>query len=303
MLKRALDYVKGHWRGEQGLAWSFWVNLAALQLVIHAGQQWLRPQDGFDYHDRPLLIFALAITFHGIVFLWQAVGVIRAGERHLRDTGSQAANWGALLGVVAAFWLTASAGLEAYQMTLERPPEERDFLTRMERERASRYTMTVSPDGDRLTFAGTIELGASRSLANLLDGNNTIRLVVLESDGGNIYEARGLSKLLRERGLATRVETACSSACTTAFIGGARRSMGADARLGFHQYRVEEDGRQIILANPAAEQERDRALYEAAGVAPWFLERMFDTEAGGMWFPEPAQLLSARVVQEIGEDG
>lgn len=33
-----LSYVSGHWRGEQGLGWSFWVNLVALQVLIQFGQ-------------------------------------------------------------------------------------------------------------------------------------------------------------------------------------------------------------------------------------------------------------------------
>lgn len=292
-------YLIRHWRGEQGLAWSFWVNLVALRLVVHGAQEWLRPAEGFDYHDRPLLVMALAIMAHGALFLWQAVGVIRSGERHLRNTGSQAANWGAILGVIAAFWLTASAGLDAYQMTLVQPDDGADFIARMERERTGRYSMTVSPDGSRLDFTGTIELGVTRSLGELLEGNRAIRVMVLESEGGNIYEARGIAKLLRDRGIATRVETTCASACTTAFIGGIERSMADGARIGFHQYRIEQDGRQIILADPLAEQERDRGLYRDAGVAPWFVERMFEKKAAEMWFAEPAELLSAGVVQAI----
>lgn len=290
-------YALDHWHGRQGLAWSFWINLAGLRLLVFALQEVLKPAEGADYSEMPVLVLGLAALAHGGLFLWQVVGVLRAGEAWIRDRGSMAHVWGAQLGCLAAFWLTASYALGAWQMTVYRPPE-RDILAEMDREHASRYTMELSPDGASITVRGSIELGITRRLGELIAANPGTRLLVIESDGGNIYEARGVARLLRENAMASLVDRSCTSACTTAFIGGVKRSMKRDARIGFHQYRVEA-GYAVIITDPAKEQDRDREVFRIASVKPWFLDRMFATEASGMWFPDPAELVDAGVIQEI----
>ena len=121
--------------------------------------------------------------------------------------------------------------------------------------------------------------------------------MVLESEGGNIYEARGLAKLIREAKLSTHVETFCSSACTITFIGGIERTLANGAGLGFHQYRVDADY-MVAFTDPLAEQAKDRALFAEAGVSEAFLERMFREDADGMWFPSVAELLAANVITQ-----
>ena len=55
----------------------------------------------------------------------------------------------------------------------------------------------------------------------------------------------------------------------------------------------------IIVTDAQIEQDRDRSLFAKAGVAPWFVERMFDTAAEGMWWPTSGQLLSVGVAHVI----
>ena len=168
----------------------------------------------------------------------------------------------------------------------------------MLREHASKYDLMVSADRTIATVTGTIELGITRNFTRLLDQNPAVRTVVLGSSGGNIYEARGLAVLISARGLDTRVDEICSSACTTVYIGGQYRSMRSSARLGFHQYRIDADYT-VYNANPQAEQKRDRELYAKAGVKAWFLDRMFNSDSSQMWFPTLEELLAAGVVNEI----
>lgn len=297
MLRLAGRYLVQHWQGRQGLFWSFWINLVAVRAVILLAQEAVEPAVDSDYSASTLLVILLAVFFHGVVFVWQIVGVLRAGEIYLRDTGSQAAYWGAQLGLLAAFWLTASYALDAWQMTL--PVPQNDILARLDAERSSRYTIRQQ-EGGVLAFAGSIELGVTRNLARILAEDNAIATITLHSDGGNVYEARGMARLIRESGLDTRVDILCSSACTAAFIGGKRRIIKRGARLGFHQYRVDADYA-VWVADPEKEQERDRQLYAASKVAPWFLEKMFERQANEMWFPPLADLLRAGVVHEVAE--
>ena len=288
-----------HWQGRQSLAWSVAVNLVALRVLIAVTQAAISPAEGTDYSTNALLVFVLALFFHGVVFLWQVVGTLRAAERHIQQKGPISGMWGAQICAIIVFWFTATDAFEAWQMTIYQPPEE-NFALRMDREHASQYSLTQSPDGTAIELSGTITHGVSKKFARALQSNPDIKTVILESDGGNIYEARGLSKLIREHHINTVALSKCSSACTTVFIAGTRRVLGAGAKLGFHQYRLDANY-DVPGADPAAEQNRDRALYSASGVADWFQEKMFNASANQMWFPTNEELITAGVVHEIAQ--
>lgn len=296
MFGAVIRYIVAHWRGEQGLVWSLAVNLVALRAAIFVLQELARPPEYHDYHDWAPAVLAAAILLHGVVFVWQAVGVFRAGENHIRQHGAIALHWGAQLGVLLAFWLTASSALQAWQMTLDVPDYE-NYAEKMDAERAGRYRLSREADG-ALLIDGTLELGVTKRLAALLAEDPGIREIVLSSQGGNIYEARGLARLFRDKGLATLVADECSSACTTAFIGGQTRRLKAGGKLGFHQYRIDADY-DVLGARPKDEEGKDKALYRAAGVKEDFVARMHTAAPGSMWYPEAEALLDAGVVTAL----
>ncbi len=294
MLWRSVkQYVLSHWRGEQGLLWSFAVNLVCLRIVIFAVQRLFQPGEYEDYHSRMVLVLGLAIFFHGIVFVWQTVGVFRAGEAYIRERGAIAVHWGAQFGVIVAFWITASQALNAWQMTID-VPDYVDHSAEWQREREAKYEIAQVAEGV-LRVRGTLELGITRKLTGFIEQDTGVKTVILSSMGGNIYEARGLARLFRERGLGVVVENECSSACTTAFIGGRKRVLKPGGKLGFHQYRIEAD--YVVLgSDPEGEQERDKALYLEAGVDPDFVARMHTAAPDTMWYPDENDLLHAGVL-------
>jgi hypothetical protein len=153
----------------------------------------------------------------------------------------------------------------------------------------------LSDDGQTLALTGSIELGTTRRLEQMLADAPTIKEIVLASHGGNIFEARGLSTTIRQHGLNTVVNGECSSACTTIFIGGIERVLTPGARLGFHQYRVAASYA-VLGADPAQEQARDREIFLASGVAGWFLDEMFQSAASQIWYPTRSELIRAHVV-------
>ena len=74
--------------------------------------------------------------------------------------------------------------------------------------------------------------------------------------------------------------------------------MASGGKLGFHQYRIDANYA-VLRANPLLEQERDRAIFLRSGVAAWFLDKMFDSGASGMWYPGVSELIDARVVTSV----
>jgi len=105
ILKSPLAYLRAHWAGQLGLGWSFWVNLVAIRLAISSAQSVLISSGSFDYASGKFLVLALGIFFHGLIFTWQVVGVLRAADQHIRQLGTISSTWGAQLGILIAFWI------------------------------------------------------------------------------------------------------------------------------------------------------------------------------------------------------
>lgn len=90
------------------------------------------------------------------------------------------------------------------------------------------------------------------TLSNFREFNPAPYLViVLSSQGGELGAGLELGRLFRSAGVATSIgrserdnfgnfeinnNTECNSACAYAFLGGARRNIHTDAKLGFHQF-------------------------------------------------------------------
>ncbi|NND92616.1 MAG: hypothetical protein HKN42_17315 [Granulosicoccus sp.] len=292
-----IAYVVAHWRGQHSLARSFWLNLVLIRVLIFGAQNVLDPGDGLDYSLHALPVVSATVLVHGLLLLWQLVGVVRAAESDFATRGNLGLVWAVQLGAVLMFLLSAVYALGALQWIIESPVEE-DPLARMAREHASRYQLTVSPSGTELALDGSIESGITSAVRQLLHQNPLISQVKLASPGGNVYEARGLAQLFREHQLSTRVEGICSSACTTAFAGGSHRSASPDAALGFHQYRFDASYT-IIATDVQTEQQRDADLFRNSGVSDWFINSLFQRPPGDMWWPGLDDLLRANMIHEV----
>ncbi|KXG87280.1 hypothetical protein [Agrobacterium bohemicum] len=92
--------------------------------------------------------------------------------------------------------------------------------------------------GGVLVAEGTIEPGAAGRFASEVEARGEyIKLVSLNSPGGSVDDAIAMSKLIRERNIATKVaeKALCASSCPIVFAGGATRSAEKDAVVGVHQ--------------------------------------------------------------------
>lgn len=163
-------------------------------------------------------------------------------------------------------------------------------------EELSDLAVAVSPDGTTLRIDGAYGMGSDQAVRLALEQNPRVREVVLAGPGGRIGAGFEISRLIRNRRLATRVETACASACTIAFLGGVDRSIAAGAQLGFH--RASFPG---MSADDMFEANRDmkRYLTMSAGIAPDFAQRVLDTPGESIWVPTPEELLAARVIKRV----
>ncbi len=147
---------------------------------------------------------------------------------------------------------------------------------------------------------GPLDNGITRELKAFLDRQAEVEAIVLDSDGGSIFEGRGLARLIAERGLDTYSLSGCESACATAFIGGSRRWLAPGARLGFHQYQLQARN---VLPNIDSESElrKDFRQFEKRGIDTGKLQSALGTPPDRMWYPEHGLLLDAGVIHGVSQ--
>ena len=291
------DYIRRHWRGEHSLAWSFWVSFVLLSAVTF-GVQSLTPQ--LISEPRVLLYVSLAefLLFRLLIYPWQAVGVLRACEKALQDYVPfywvRSAQAIVLLGIV---WVAVDGLGVAHVRNVAMDRAER--LLVLESRQVRPYTITLHSSGAVVHVRGPLDNGITRDLrAFLMRHDADVTAIVLDSDGGSIYEGRGLAKLIADRGLTTYSLGVCDSACATAFVGGKQRWLAPQARLGFHQYRLQARN---VLPNMDSETEllKDFAEFARRGIDTRLLGPALTTPAETMWYPDHNLLLDARVIHGI----
>lgn len=289
---RALTYLQRHWRGECSLAWAFWINFLLLFFALNYLERFTLP----PYLHGELLVTVSAIVFFIVVRLliysWQVVGVIRACERQIKSHSDRswavAAEGVVVLSIAATLAMTFS-GYQSwlgYKYSLRVPAEI---------ERA--YQIDLINENTLLHVRGTLEIGITARVADMLAEHPQVSGIILDSGGGQIYEGRGLARLIRENQIATYSLEQCVSSCTIAFIAGTTRTLGDNARLGFHQYK---NYAVLPAVDIAEEHARDIALFKTQGISDVFLNNVFAQPPDGMWWPETDELLRAGVVHETG---
>lgn len=292
-------YLCRHWQGKQSLAWSFWVNLVLLRAAILELERFTHPPFVEDRPADVALTLSFFVVFHVVVFVWQVVGVVRACDAYQRNFGASSVALMAFIGIAGALLITLISAAGSFLPLVREPAGEPEYLAR-ERERAARYSLAVDAENETLVqFTGTFELGVTKKLAALLEAHPAVRGIVLDSPGGHVYEGRGVAKLVQRHNVDTYVLDDCSSACATAFIAGNARVLGPHGRLGFHRHLMDANY-PVYLVDEEAEMQKDLDFYEAQGIAPDFLKKVFHTSHDGLWRPSQAELLAAGVVTDIG---
>ncbi|MGF6178944.1 hypothetical protein [Ensifer sp. 4252] len=118
--------------------------------------------------------------------------------------------------------------------------------------------------GGVLFVEGTLDIGAASRFAREIEMRGEyVRTVALNSPGGSVSDALAISKLIREKGLNTKVaqRALCASSCPIVLAGGVERLAEKDAVVGVHQLFSGGDDR------PTAEQAVSAAQSTTAQVA------------------------------------
>lgn len=279
-------WILKHWRGEYSLAFSFWVNVVAVNLVLTLPLKWASVDYGVADPLTATRVHMVLIGAHVLIFPWQFVGLWRAARRHRAHGGTALWGWLACsflgLGIIA----NLANGLSNSRLI----GEMLKIAVGLDPEHA--YDLRVLDGGKVLALYGGIAFGVADEVAAVLRATPTIRVIHLNSGGGRVVAARQLYTLIKEAGLNTYTRWGCASACTLAYVAGKERTMHVDAQLGFHQYAtVGEDSGEVAMQH-----DLDRRILVEAGVLGAFIERAFSTPHEDMWLPGPQVLYSAHVI-------
>ena len=284
------NYLRRHWQGECSLAWSFWVNFLLLFFVLNYLERFTLPPYLRGEPAVTAAVIGFFLVVRVVVYPWQVVGVIRACERHIKNRNDRswaiAAEGVVVLSIAATLVAVFSSyqSLHGYRHSL-RPPAA------IERG----YSLDLIRDNTLIHLRGPFQVGITQRVSQLLADHPEVTGIILDSGGGQIYEGRGLARLIRENALATYSLEQCVSSCTTAFIAGTKRALGDHAKLGFHQYK---NYAAMPVVDVDQEQAKDIALFAAQGIAPDFLRKVFAQPPEKMWWPEAEELLEAGVIHQ-----
>ncbi len=294
-----MSYLLSHWRGELSLKLSLWVNMVGLLCVVSIAELIFLSRLAID--PAHLISISLISLFFTRLFIypWQLVGLFRAIDQDFIDHRNTLKTRGLQAFAMLSVLFTLVYSLEVIQSTVFHKRQLEMYAHPPDR---LNYEIKIDGGRKQLRINGTLDIGITKAVRDVLLANPGLSSVALQSPGGQVYQGRGLARLFSEYQLDTYVFKECSSACATAFIGGRRRYLGEEAKLGFHQYALEPNSRgyRVIFYDPRLEQKRDMALYKSRGVKPEFLQNIFDQPASRIWFPDHATLLDANVVHSPG---
>lgn len=288
------SYIGRHWRGDLGLAVSYWVNIVVvggavgiLSLVIGEGSAlWAT--------SAARTVAAIVGMWAALlaVIVWQLVGTWRSAERHEGRGGTKF--WAGVARVMVALIALQNGGL----LVTSGIPQLRDAYDIATGD-IDMGVAVLRPlnDGKELEVFGGITFGLTDKVAKQAETLPALRTIHLTSTGGRVTEAEQLRAYIRDRGYDTYVPTECSSACVTVFLGGVRRFVNPDAKVGFHAHSVAGQD-----ARDARAIERE-AVADAVkwGVEPAFANRAFHVKPEDMWYPELSEVVAAGVATGVSD--
>lgn len=278
-------YFGSHWRGEQSLARSYWLNnflvAAPLAFALTGLMSWISVKG--DSLQISAIIMLVGFPLLLALDTWCIVGTWRAATVYLREHGSALWGWLARITLVlGALQLLASVlfGLlpnvgEYWQMARGIDP-------------IGQAKFSFSPDGRSLRLDGVIGMGDGERLRALLasEAAQGLKRVELSSPGGRVREAERMASAMKTHRHEARAVGTCASACTLVFLAGSPRQLAPEGQLGFHRASTG-------TYNPVFEELANQQLaktYRELGLPETMIDKTLDTPARSMWFAPREEL-------------
>jgi hypothetical protein len=236
-----------------------------------------------------------------VVYPWQALGVLRACDQAMSEYGNKVWIRAVQLTVILGMIVVFVEGQEVTRSTyiILRDMQQPAVSAHMPGKSA---VLTLKNHNALIQVDGPFYFGITRDVADLLSRYPTVEGIILECEGGPVSEGRGLAVLIQKHELDTYSFKECSSACTIVFIAGQKRVLGTDAKLGFHQYRL--DARNVMPhLDPEAEMKKDLQFFKNQSIDKAFLDQVFKFAPNSIWFPSHTELRHSGVIHMVADRG
>ncbi|SVC71703.1 uncharacterized protein METZ01_LOCUS324557, partial [marine metagenome] len=259
-------YFIKHWRGNHSLSKSFWVNNVALNVLLAifvAYWTFAGPRT-----EDPVFLARVILTFsvagYVLIYPWQFVGLWRSANRYTIE--KTRTFWPRVVKLLIILGVLGSL----VELTLERQSYVDLYHHSFQLTKEHNYDVTL--EGNTIFLDGDLDYGISEDVEKIILDNPNVDSIVLDSDGGLLYEGSELSVLILTNSLNTYTNKGCHSACTIAFISGNRRYISKGARLGFHQYSYYRKQSTIEKLASFDLQQDDANLFRKRGVSQEFID-------------------------------
>lgn len=217
-------YFSRHWHGELSLAKSYWINFWLLSIVLTVLLVfWI----AFSINENPVFFSRIVLVITAIIYLviypWQIIGLWRSATNTTANTGKTF--WPRIVKFLVIMGVLGSFSSEMQDKEWYKQLYYDAFIL----SKAKNYDVSVKEG--IITINGDFDYGISDQVEKILKNNQSIEFVTLNSDGGLLFEANNLSKLILLNSLNTHTNEGCRSACTIAYISGNKRYIDKKCRF------------------------------------------------------------------------
>jgi len=277
-------YIGKHWKGELSLAQSFFVNNLGLNLAIYSLTVQLHQLMATESptHTAKAILASKVLTL--CLMPWQLVGLWRATKK-----------------TTPSLKLTLEIYIAAITLgILQSLIKDRDAIPDLFRlgflpDPLGTYTVSTNQAGNTLSISGHFGFGISDEVEKHFAENPGIKLIILNSPGGYIYEGRRTAKFFAQKQLITVSTQECSSICTLPYLAGRQRLLGPGAELGFHQYHSLYQS----FGSLSEQQRLDRKLLTEFGISESFIDKIYSVNSQSIWKPDHDILIKQGIINEI----
>lgn len=279
-------YVQRHWRGEQSLARSFWLNNILLGAIVVALIGYLVPEDAAPSIRAQLAWIWLSTPLALLLAVWQLVGLWRSAARRIAETNRR---WMPRLAklFVAVNVLAIGTGMAVDatgSVQLFRALRDPDL---------TEYRLIVDEVAQTAIFYGALsDDSADRLIQALIDGRYaTLRI---DSHGGLLQPAVRLARRIRERNVRVAVEEQCISACVLLLAASSAGAISPQADVVLHRSTAVVSRLPWLAMTP--EERMNGALFREFGVRAVIYGQLREHE---FWQPTLRQMGRGRLIDFI----
>ena len=271
-----------HFNGDHSLVQIAFINFLALNLHIMVANA--LPTVIFVIENpviRAQIYMLWLVGVFGLLLPWQWIGLVRAAWfewTRLKTLG----------GILTALLVSV---FSTYLLVRYVAPTPQAFMTA--------FQVAQSQDGFKaeitrinestLSLSGELQFGTARKMEGYLR-DSAITTLELSVTAGQLYEARRLASFVEKHGTLIRVDAVCLTPCTLILASGGKRTVSAEARIGFQSYKVlYPDDRSLWFVEQ--NQRKDMKRLEALGVDNSLIQKSFYTQVSPPFWEPGADLL------------